>query len=136
MEKRRQDKKSGLNFTFDYFFKRDTRLAVLFENFKKGLDKPQRKVYRINTKNKVREEYMKTFVRGMTYEGLTDEEIERYLKEEKTVKEVYGKYGNLALKYMKEHNKAKYWSLAGDLPEYLHNIDKRRTGSTKLCMRS
>ena len=67
---------------------------------------------------------MKTFVKKKTYEGLTAEEIKRYMEEEKTAAEVYGKYGNLALKYMKEHNKAKYWSLAGDLPEYLHNIDK------------
>ena len=68
---------------------------------------------------------MKTFVRKKTYEGLTAEEIKKYMEEEKTEKEVYGKYGNLALKYMKEHNIAKYWSLAGDLPEYLHNIDRQ-----------
>ena len=55
---------------------------------------------------------MKTFVKKKTYEGLTAEEIKRYMEEEKTVAEVYGKYGNLALKYMKEHNIAKYWSLA------------------------
>ena len=40
-------------------------------------------------------------------------------------KQVYGKYGNLALKYMKEYNKAKYWTLGKYLPEYLHNIDKQ-----------
>ena len=73
---------------------------------------------------------MKTFVKKKTYEGLTVEEIKRYMEEEKTAAEVYGKYGNLALKYMKEHNIAKYWSLAGDLPEYLHNIDKE---ADRLC---
>ena len=58
-------------------------------------------------------------------EGLTVEEIIEYQKIVKPVKPVYGKYGNLALEYLKEHNVGKYWALAGSLPEYLHNVDKQ-----------
>ena len=58
-------------------------------------------------------------------EGLTVEEIIEYQKIVKPVKHVYGKYGNLPLEYLKEHNVGKYWSLAGHLPEYLHNVDKQ-----------
>ena len=58
-------------------------------------------------------------------EGLTVEEIIEYQKIVKPVKHIYGKYGNLALEYLKEHNVGKYWSLAGSLPEYLHNVDKQ-----------
>ena len=58
-------------------------------------------------------------------EGLTVEEIIEYQKIVKPVKHVYGKYGNLALEYLKEHNVGKYWALAGSLPEYLHNVDKQ-----------
>ena len=57
------------------------------------------------------------------YEAMTAEEEKMYTAEPK--KEVYGKYGNLALEYLKEHNKGKYWALAGNLPEYLHGIDKQ-----------
>ena len=58
-------------------------------------------------------------------EGLTVEEIIEHQKIVKPVKHVYGKYGNLALEYLKEHNVGKYWALAGSLPEYLHNVDKQ-----------
>lgn len=58
-------------------------------------------------------------------EGLTVEEIIEYKKIVKPKTHVYGKYGNLALEYLKKHNAGKYWSLAGDLPEYLHNVDKQ-----------
>ena len=58
-------------------------------------------------------------------EGLTVEEIILYQKEVKPVKHVYGKYGTLAKKYLEEHNFGKYLSLGGDLPTYLHNIDKQ-----------
>ena len=57
--------------------------------------------------------------------GLTVEEIIEYQKNVKQSKQVYGKYGTLALKYLQEHNVGKYWVLAGDLPEYLHNVDKQ-----------
>ena len=57
-------------------------------------------------------------------EGLTVEEIIAYQKAVKPQKQVYGKYGTLALKYLEEHNSAKMWGLAGDLPEYLHGVDK------------
>lgn len=58
-------------------------------------------------------------------EGLTVEEIIIYQNEVKPVKHVYGKYGILAKKYLEEHNFGKYLSLGGDLPTYLHNIDKQ-----------
>ena len=57
-------------------------------------------------------------------EGLTVEEIIEYEKAVKPKKQVYGKYGNLALKYLEEHNSAKMWGLAGELPEYLHGVDQ------------
>ena len=57
--------------------------------------------------------------------GLTVEEVIAYQKNVKQTKQVYGKYGTLALKYMQEHNVGKMWALAGDLPEYLHGIDKQ-----------
>ena len=58
-------------------------------------------------------------------EGLTVEEIIEYNKIVKPKTHVYGKYGKLALEYLKEHNVGKYWALAGSLPEYLHNVDKQ-----------
>ena len=59
-------------------------------------------------------------------EGLTVEEVIEYNKIVKPKKQhIYGKYGNLALEYLKEYNVGKYWALAGDLPEYLHNVDKQ-----------
>lgn len=39
-------------------------------------------------------------------------------------KQVYGKYGTLAKKYLEEHKPAKYWALRKELPEYLQGIDK------------
>ena len=57
-------------------------------------------------------------------EGLTVEEIKIYQSLVKPVKHTYGKYGTLAKKYLEEHNVAKYWALAGDLPEYLHGVDE------------
>ena len=56
---------------------------------------------------------------------LSVEEIIEYQKTVKQTKQVYGKYGTLALKYLQEHNIGKYWALAGDLQEYLHNVDKQ-----------
>ncbi|MBE5738078.1 MAG: TnpV protein [Clostridiales bacterium] len=60
-------------------------------------------------------------------EGLTVEEIIEYQKIVKPIKHVYGKYGNLALEYLKEHSVGKYWTLIskGELPTYLHNVDKQ-----------
>lgn len=58
-------------------------------------------------------------------EGMTVEEIVAYEKAVKPVKHVYGKYGTLAKKYLEEHNVGKYMALAGDLPEYLHGIDRQ-----------
>ena len=60
-------------------------------------------------------------------EGLTVEEIIEYQKIVKPQKHVYGKYGNLALEYLSEHSVGKYWTLTskGELPTYLHNVDKQ-----------
>ena len=57
-------------------------------------------------------------------EGLTVEEIKIYEKAVKPKKHVYGKYGTLAKEYIEEHNLSKLLSLAGQLPEYLHGVDK------------
>ena len=60
-------------------------------------------------------------------EGLTVEEVIEYNKIVKPKKHVYGKYGNLALEYLQEHSVGKYWTLSskGELPNYLHNVDKQ-----------
>lgn len=39
-------------------------------------------------------------------------------------KQVYGKYGTLAKKYLEEHNPTKYWTLGKELPECLQGVDK------------
>ena len=57
-------------------------------------------------------------------EGLTVEEIKIYQQAVKPKKHVYGKYGTLAKQYIEEHNFGKMLSLAGQLPEYLHGVDK------------
>ena len=57
-------------------------------------------------------------------EGLTVEEIKIYEANVKPKKQVYSKYGTLAKQYIEEHNFGKLLSLAGDLPEYLHGVDK------------
>ena len=57
-------------------------------------------------------------------EGLTVEEIKIYQQTVKPKKHVYGKYGTLAKQYIEEHNFGKLLSLAGQLPEYLHGVDK------------
>ena len=58
-------------------------------------------------------------------EGLTVEEIKVYQSIVKPVKHVYGKYGTLAKIYLQEYNVGKYWALGGDLPDYLHGIDRQ-----------
>ena len=57
-------------------------------------------------------------------EGLTVEEIKIYQQAVKPIKHVYGKYGTLAKRYIEEHNFGKLLRLAGQLPEYLHGVDK------------
>lgn len=57
-------------------------------------------------------------------EGLTVEEIKIYQQAVKPKKHVYGKYGTLEKQYIEEHNFGKLLSLAGQLPEYLHGVDK------------
>ncbi len=58
-------------------------------------------------------------------EGMTVAEIKAYQKMVEQKPQVYGKYGTLAKQYLEEHNVAKYWALGGDLPEYLHGIDRQ-----------
>ena len=58
-------------------------------------------------------------------EGMTVAEIKAYQKMVKPQKHVYGKYGTMAKHYIEEHNFAKLLSLAGQLPEYLHGVDRR-----------
>lgn len=58
-------------------------------------------------------------------EEMTVEEIMQYREIVKPKVHTYGKYGTLAKEYLEKHNSAKLWALAGDLPEYLHNIDKQ-----------
>lgn len=58
-------------------------------------------------------------------EEMTVEEIMQYREIVKPKVQTYGKYGTLAKEYLEKHNPAKLWALAGDLPEYLHNIDKQ-----------
>lgn len=55
-------------------------------------------------------------------EGLTVEEIKIYRQAVKPVKQVYGKYGTLKLKYLEE--KGVDWTIA-NLPEYLHGVDRQ-----------
>ena len=57
-------------------------------------------------------------------EGLSVEEIKIYEKAVKPKKHVYGKYGTLAKEYIEGHNLGKLLSLAGQLPEYLHGVNK------------
>ena len=57
-------------------------------------------------------------------EGVTVEEVKIYQQAVKPKKHVYGKYGTLAKQYIEEHNFGKLLSLAGQLPEYLHGVDK------------
>jgi len=59
------------------------------------------------------------------YEGKTVEEIIKYQQENKPIIHVYGKYGNLARKYLEEFNFGTYLALGKYLPEYLHTIDKQ-----------
>lgn len=57
-------------------------------------------------------------------EGLTVEEIIEYRKIVKPIPHIYGKYGTLAKQHLEEHAVGKYWALGGELPNYLHGIDK------------
>ena len=56
--------------------------------------------------------------------GLTVEQIKIYQANVRSQKQVYGKYGTLALKYIEEHNVGKLWGIV-NLPEYLHGIDRQ-----------
>lgn len=58
-------------------------------------------------------------------DGMTVAEIKEYRKLVTPKQQVYGKYGTLANIYLEEQNSAKLWALMGDLPEYLHGIDKQ-----------
>ena len=55
-------------------------------------------------------------------EGLTVAEIKVYQKAVKSEKQVYGKYGTLAKRYLED--KGIDWTIA-NLPEYLHGVDRQ-----------
>lgn len=67
----------------------------------------------------------KTLEKAAADEEMTVEEIMQYREIVKPKVQTYGKYGTLAKEYLEKHNPSKLWALAGDLPEYLHNIDKQ-----------
>lgn len=63
--------------------------------------------------------------KAATEKGLTVKEIIAYRKAVKLVEHSYGKYGTLTKSYLEEHNPGRLWALAGELPVYLHGIDKQ-----------
>ena len=58
-------------------------------------------------------------------EELTIKEVREYQKYVKPEKQVYGKYGSLARIHIEEHKPEMLIVLAGQLPEYLHGIDRQ-----------
>ena len=66
----------------------------------------------------------KVIAKADSGEGLTEEEIKVYRSAVKPKKQVYGKYGTLAKKYLEEHNVGKFWAIE-NLPEYLHGVDSQ-----------
>ena len=58
-------------------------------------------------------------------EELTVKEVREYQKIVKTEKKVYGKYGSLARIHIEENKPEMLMVLAGQLPEYLHGIDRQ-----------
>lgn len=60
-----------------------------------------------------------------TDEGMTVEEIVENQKNVEYNEHVYGKYGTLAKLYIERQCVGKMWSLADNLPAYLHNIDEQ-----------
>ena len=58
-------------------------------------------------------------------EELTVKEVREYQKIVKPEKQVYGKYGSLARIHIEENKPEMLMVLAGQLPEYLHGIDRQ-----------
>ena len=58
-------------------------------------------------------------------EELTVKEVREYQKYVKPENQVYGKYGSLARIHIEENKPEMLIVLAGQLPEYLHGIDKQ-----------
>ena len=58
-------------------------------------------------------------------EELTIKEVREYQKYVKPEKQVYGKYGSLAKMHIEEYKPEMLMVLAGQLPEYLHGIDRQ-----------
>ncbi len=65
-----------------------------------------------------------TIKKANSGEGLTVEEIKIYQATVKPEKQVYGKYGTLAKKYLEQHNFGKLLSIE-NLAVYLHGIDRQ-----------
>ena len=95
----------------------------------KTIDKRKVKCYRVNTINADgRRRFMnktKLLERVAKNEELTIKEVREYQKYVKPEKQVYGKYGSLARIHIEEHKPEMLIVLAGQLPEYLHGIDRQ-----------
>lgn len=57
-------------------------------------------------------------------DGLTLSEVKYYCRNVKPKKETYGKYESLAKVYLEEHCFGTMLALVGELPDYLHGVDK------------
>lgn len=87
--------------------------------------KIQGRIYTTRTKQEVLMKAEEILEKAAADEEMTVEEIMQYREIVKPKVQTYGKYGTLAKEYLEKHNPSKLWALAGDLPEYLHNIDKQ-----------
>lgn len=92
------------------------------------LTKSQKRGNRINTKKEINGGHFmneqQIVEKANNGEGLTVEEVKIYQQTVKPQRQVYGKYGTLALKYLEEYNVGKLWAIE-NLPEYLHGIDRQ-----------
>ena len=99
------------------------------KKYQKTIDKRKVKCYRVNTINADRRRRFmnktKLLERVAKNEELTIKEVREYQKYVKPEKQVYGKYGSLARIHIEEHKPEMLIVLAGQLPEYLHGIDRQ-----------
>ena len=99
------------------------------KKYQKTIDKRKVKCYRVNTKITEQEESFmnktRLLERVANNEELTVKEVREYQKYVKPEKQVYGKYGSLARIHIEENKPEMLIALAGQLPEYLHGIDRQ-----------
>jgi len=99
------------------------------KKYQKTIDKRKVKCYRVNTINADRRRRFmnktKLLERVAKNEELTIKEVREYQKYVKPEKQVYGKYGSLARIHIEENKPEMLIALAGQLPEYLHGIDRQ-----------